>query len=97
MPLRFFWPPWSAVIKRLQISFLGLPTNILGILGLLIYRQKGLEKYLSNGVLHAPKKFEITVAKQEIKTCSHLETADQGGQKNRNGNMTAVLFHNAFC
>jgi hypothetical protein len=33
----FFLPPWSAVNKRLQIYFFGLPTEILRIWGLLIY------------------------------------------------------------
>jgi hypothetical protein len=36
-PLRFFWPPWSAVSKRLHICFFGLPTKISRIWGLLIY------------------------------------------------------------
>ena len=42
-------------------------------------------KYLSNSILHAPKCFKITVAKQKRKICSHLVTVDQGGQKNCNG------------
>jgi hypothetical protein len=34
--------------------------------------------------------------KKKEKICSRLATADQGGQKNRNGKMTAVLFRNVF-
>jgi hypothetical protein len=28
--------------------------------------------------------------------CSHLTTANEGGQKNRNGKTTVVLFRNVF-
>ena len=55
-----------------------------GILGLVINNLKVLEKYLSNGVLHAPECFEITVAKQKTKICSRLVIAYQGGQNNGN-------------
>ena len=53
-------------------------------------------KYLSNGVLHAPQKIKIAVAKQKRKSCSRLVIADQGGQKNRNGKLTVFLFCNIF-
>jgi hypothetical protein len=42
-PLQFFRPPWYAIIKQLHICFFGLPTKILGILGLVIYRWIGIE------------------------------------------------------
>ena len=50
-------------------------------------------KYLSTGILHAPILIKIAVAKRKRKICSCLATFDQGGQKNRNGKMIAVLFH----
>jgi hypothetical protein len=31
-----------------------------------------------------------------VKICSRLVTADQGGQKNRNGKTSAVLFYHVF-
>jgi hypothetical protein len=37
-PLQFFWPPWCVVIKRMHIWFFGLPSDILKICGILIYR-----------------------------------------------------------
>jgi hypothetical protein len=38
-----FLPPCSAITKRMHICFLGLPTEILRILGLLLNRYRGLE------------------------------------------------------
>ena len=46
------------------------------------------------GVLHAQKK--IAPAKQKRKNCSCLETVDHGGQKNRIGKTTTVLFFQCF-
>ena len=53
-------------------------------------------KYLSNGILHAPKISKITVAKEKQKICSCLATVDQSGQKNHNGETIAVFFHMVF-
>ena len=36
-----------------------------GIWGLVVYRWKGLVEYLSNGILHAPKRLKITITKQK--------------------------------
>jgi hypothetical protein len=46
---------------------------------------------LSNGILQAPKflKFQLVKPKE---ICSHLATAEQAGQKNRNGKTTMILF-----
>jgi hypothetical protein len=47
-----------------------------------------LERYfqdLSNGILHAPKILKILVGRPKKQICGCLTTADQGGQKNRNG------------
>ena len=63
---------------------------------LLIYRSKSLGKYLSNGVLHAPQNFKITIVKQKRKICNRLVVEDQGGQNNRNEKTIAVLFRNVF-
>jgi hypothetical protein len=52
--------------------------------------------YLSNGVLHAPRKFKIKVVKQKTKMRSRSVTADQGGQKNRNGKRLQFFFRNVF-
>jgi hypothetical protein len=43
-----------------------------------------------------PQNSKITVTKQKRKICSHLVTADQGGQKNRNRKTTAVPFLHYF-
>jgi hypothetical protein len=69
----------------------GLPTKLLGNMGLLVYRWKGLEKYLSNCVFHAPKILKLHSQNKKGQICSRLVTAYQGGQKNRNGETTAVL------
>ena len=42
------------------------------------------------------KKIKIVVVKEKRKFCSHLVIADQGGQKNRNGQTIAVLFYHVF-
>ena len=55
-----------------------------------------LERYiqdLSSGVLQAPSNL---IGKSKIQIYSHLTTVDQGGQKNRNGKTTAILFHISF-
>jgi hypothetical protein len=39
-----------------------------------------------------PQIAKITVAKVKRKICSCLATADQSGQKNRNGEIIAVFF-----
>jgi hypothetical protein len=39
-------------------------------------------------------KMLVGIPKKQI--CSWLRTTDQGGQKNRNGKMIAVLFRNVF-
>jgi hypothetical protein len=41
-----------------------------------------------------PQNFKIAITKQKIKMCSRLVIVDQGGQKNRNGKTTTVLFRN---
>ena len=75
--------------------FIYLPTKMLEILGLFIYRWKGLQNIFPT-VYYIPIKFKITVAKQKTKICSRLVTADQGGQKNYNEKTIAVLFCNVF-
>ena len=81
----------------MHICLFYLSTKILGILGLVIYSWKGIEKKkLPKGILGTPKTCNIIVAKQKIKICSHLVTACQGGQKNRNEKTTAVLFSHSF-
>jgi hypothetical protein len=61
--------------------FFGLPIEILRFWGIL--------KYLS-------KNLKIAVVKPKKQICSRLVTANQGGQKNRNGRTTAVLFYHVF-
>ena len=72
-----------------------IPTNTLGILGLVIYRWKGLEIPFQRYVTR-PKTFNFAVAKWTINLYSCLVTANQGGQKNRNGKTTVVFFHIVF-
>jgi hypothetical protein len=58
-----------------------------------------LERYfqdLSIGILHAPKFLEFQLVNQKKQICSRLMIADQGGQKNRNGKMTTVIFYHVF-
>ena len=43
-----------------------------------------------------PQNFKIAIVKQNRKICSYLVTADEGGQKNRNEQMTAVPFYHVF-
>jgi hypothetical protein len=38
----------------------------------------------------------MLVGKPKKQICSHLTTANQGGQKKRTGKMLAVFFHNVF-
>ena len=44
--------------------------------------------------IKSPKFFKILVGKPKKQICSCLTTAIQGGQKNHNEKMTAVLFRN---
>ena len=43
-----------------------------------------------------PQDIKFAVAKWKIIFCSCYVTADQGGQKNRNGKTIAILFHHVF-
>ena len=63
---------------------------------LLAYRWKGLQNTLPTVYDMPQKSFKKIVVKEKRKICNHLVTADQGGLKNRNGKMTAVLFDNVF-
>jgi hypothetical protein len=47
---------------------------------------------LSSGILKAPKFSKLHAQKKKEKIYSRLVTADQGGQKNRNGQTSVVLF-----
>ena len=51
---------------------------------------------LSNGNLQAPKYLKCQLVSQEKQICNYLAIAEHGGQKNRNGIMTAVLFGHVF-
>jgi hypothetical protein len=68
----------------MQIYIFGLPTEILGIWGLLIYRYKGLENTFQ-WCITCPRNFKIAVVKPKKKINNRLVTVDQGGQKNCNG------------
>jgi hypothetical protein len=43
-----------------------------------------------------PQILKISAVKPKKQICNLLVTADQGGQKNRNGKMIAVLFYHDF-
>ena len=43
-----------------------------------------------------PITFNFAAAKLKLKLCSRLVTANQGGQRNRNGKTTTVLFRHVF-
>jgi len=84
-----------AVTKRLQICFVGFTAEILRIWGHVIYHWKGIENIFPVYIT-CPQSLEIAARKPRKQICSLLETADQGGQKNRNGKMIAVLFYHDF-
>jgi hypothetical protein len=44
----------------------------------------------------SPQILKISAGKPKKQICSRLVTADQGGQKNRNGKTIAVLFCHVF-
>jgi hypothetical protein len=82
------WPPWSAVVKQLHICFFGLPSEIVGIGG------GGINIPLERS--WKSKFLKLQSQKKKRKICSRLMTANQGGQKNRNGKATMIFFHNVF-
>jgi hypothetical protein len=70
-------------------------TAILKLWGHVIHRWKGIFKtYLA--VYYKPPNFQNYSRKNKKQIRSCLVTADQGGQKNRNGKTTAVLFYHVF-
>ena len=68
---------------------------ILTFLGYVIHRWKDIfrpfQRYITS--LQIPK---IPVGKPSKQICSHLTTTNQGGQKNRDGHTTAILFCDIF-
>ena len=46
--LRFFWPAWCAIDKRLHNCFLGFMTEILRIWGRVLHRWKGISWYITH-------------------------------------------------
>jgi hypothetical protein len=77
-----------AITKGLQIFLFCFTTSILKFGGHVIHRWKG--------ILEAPKFLTIQLVNQKKKNCSRLMSADQGGQKNRNGQTIAFLFYHIF-
>ena len=77
-------------LNNYKYVFLDLPTDTLGILGLVIYRSKGIEITFWT-VYHMPQDIYFS-KKWKIKFCNHLVTANQGGQKNRNGKRLRFYF-----
>ena len=62
----------------------------------MIYRRKYLENTFPT-VYYMPINFWDFIRKgKKEKKCSRLATADQSGQKNRNGKTTAILFDILF-
>jgi hypothetical protein len=58
-----------------------------------------LEEYfqdLSNGILKAPKFLKLQLVNLKKQICSRLTSADQGGQKSHNEQMTTVPFYHVF-
>ena len=58
-----------------------------------------LEKYfqdLSSCKLKTPEFLKLHLVNQKKQIYSRLTSADQGGQKNRNGQTTMVLFYHVF-
>jgi hypothetical protein len=53
-------------------------------------------QHLSSGISRASKFLKISVDKPNKQIYGRLTTAGQGGQKNHNGETTAVLFRNVF-
>jgi hypothetical protein len=46
--------------------------------------------------MKSPQNFKMKVVKPKKQIRGRLVTADQGGQKNRNGKTTTVLFYHVF-
>jgi hypothetical protein len=63
--------------------------------GHVIHRWKGILKTFWR-YIKSPQILKILVGKPRKQTCIPLVTADQGGQKNRNGKTIAVLFYHVF-
>ena len=57
---------------------------------------EGYFRDLSNGRLQASKYLKCQLLSQEKQSRSCLAIEEHGGQKNRNGKTTAVLFHHVF-
>jgi hypothetical protein len=47
-------------------------------------------------VYYIPQNFKFAVGKLKKQICNRLVIAHQGGQKNRNGKVIAVLFYHVF-
>ena len=87
--LQFFWPSWSTITKQQQIYYWFSNSNFRN-LGACNIPLENSWKNLSNSVLHAPKKFEIAVAKWKRKIWSCL------GIHNRLVKRTAANFGCGF-
>jgi hypothetical protein len=85
------------VTKQLQIFLFSFTTAILKIGGGAC--NKPLERYfqyLFSGILKGPKFLKLQLINQKKQICSRLTSADQDGQKNRNGQMIAVFFYHVL-
>ena len=76
--------------------FFCLTTAILKFWGHVTHHWKGILKTFSNGILKAPNFLEIQLVDPKKQICSRLTSAYHGGQKNRNGQTTAILFYHVF-
>jgi hypothetical protein len=65
---------------------------ILRFRGHVIHRWKGILITFLSGILKIHQILKNSVGKPRKQICICLMSADQGGQKNRNGKMTAVPF-----
>ena len=82
-------------LNNCRFVFLNLPTGTLDILGLVIYRWKGIENIFPM-VYNTPQYILNCSLKIKNIICNHYVTANQGGHKNRNEKTIAVPFHQVF-
>jgi hypothetical protein len=79
--------PNMHLLNNYKFVLFGLPTQMLGIWGVINIPLGAFQRCIT-----CPPKVRIRTIKQKKRVCNRLLTADQGGQKNRNGKTTAVLF-----
>jgi hypothetical protein len=82
-------------MNTILFCFFCLPTEVLGICGLLIYLWNGLENTFPT-VYYMPQNFLNCNHKTTKKNMLSFSDCRSGDQKNRNGQTIAVLYYHVF-